>query len=186
MEMSKLTKELLGLKKNEHRTVYTSEDETQITVQHTGRLSQKDFAVGLIIKNKPEFNPTHVRLLIDLYIKRESNAEGFQKLFDVFEGMFRGEDPVELKDKVKKLKFPMQLDSAETNLCYAQLLMVEQDINYGPNSAKPSKCKPPRDYFMRFVRWLASGDNTIDRVISAAVRNFPAPLRYANKDENIV
>jgi len=39
-----------------------------------------------------------------------------------------------------------------------------------------------RDYLMRFIRWLASGDSTIDRIISAAVRNYPAPLRYANKD----
>jgi hypothetical protein len=182
MEMSRLTEELFNLKKGERRIIYTSEDGTKVTVEHTGRLSQKDFAVGLIIRNKPEFNPTHVRLLIDLYIKRESNLNDFQKLFEAFEKMFQGQDPVKLRNSVRNLNFPMQLDSSETNLYYAQLLMIEQDINYGPDSKKPSKCKPPRDYLMRFIRWLASGDSTIDRIISAAVRNYPAPLKYANKD----
>lgn len=181
MEMSKLTQELLELTSEEHRTIYTSQDGTQITVKQTGKFSKSDFAVGLIIKNRPEFNPTHVRLLIDLYIKKESNPDGFKKLFEAFEEMFEGGDSTLIAKKVKDIKFSMQLDSAETNLCYAQLLMVEQDINYGPDSSKPSKCKPPRDYLMRFIRWLASGENTIDRVISGAVRNYPAPLKYANK-----
>lgn len=186
MEMLRLTKEMLKLKPEEHRNVYTSQDGTRVTVKQTGRLSKSDFVVGLIIGKKPEFNPTHVRLLIDLYIKRESNQKDFDTFFEVFEKMFQGQDPQKLSKKVKDLKFPMQLDLSETNLYYAQLLMIEQDINYGPDSAKPSKCDPPRDYLMRFIRWLASGDNTIDRVISAAVRNYPAPLKYSNKDQTLL
>ncbi|OGD57045.1 hypothetical protein A2V71_00330 [Candidatus Berkelbacteria bacterium RBG_13_40_8] len=181
MEMSRLAKELLTLKEGEKRTVYTSEDGTQVTVKHTGKISEKDFAVGLTIPNEPDFNPTHIRLLVDLYIKRESNPGGFEKLFKAFEEMFSGEDPVEIKDEVKDIDFPMHLDSSETNLYYTQLLMIEQDLNYGPNSAKPSKCDPPRDYLMRFVRWIASGEATIDRVIFGAVRRFPAPEKFANK-----
>ena len=39
---------------------------------------------------------------------------------------------------------------------------------------------PPRDYLMRFIRWVLSGDNQIDRIIFAAAgRRYPAPQKYS-------
>lgn len=180
MEMSQLTKELLTLKPDEHRIIYTSGKGAQTTVRQTGKFSPHDFAVGLIIPGQPEFNPTHIRLLIDLYIKRESNKTGAEQIFRVFEKVFQGEDPEKFKDEVSEIEFPMMLDEAEANLYYAQLLMIEQDINYGPDSEKPSKLSPPRDYLMRFIRWVAAGDTQIDRIIFAAAgRKYPAPEKYS-------
>ena len=178
--MSSLTKELKLLKPNEHRAIYSSKNGVQVTVKQTAKFSPHDFAVGLIIPGQPEFNPTHIRLLIDLYIKRESNEDGAKQFFRIFEKVFQGEDPEKFKEELGKIKFPMMLDEAETNLYYAQLLMIEQDINYGPGSEKPSKLNPPRDYLMRFIRWVAVGDTQIDRIIFAAAgRKFPAPARYS-------
>jgi len=180
MEMSQLTKELESLKADEHRAIYTSKNGIKVTVKQTGKFSPHDFAVGLVIPGQPEFNPTHIRMLIDLYIKRESNIDGAKHLFCTLEKVFRGEDPEKFKEEVRKIKFPMMLDEAEINLYYAQLLMIEQDINYGPTSERPSKLTPPRDYLMRFIRWVAAGDTQIDRIIFAAAgRKYPAPNRYS-------
>lgn len=178
--MSQLTKELKLLKPNEHRIIYTSQNGVKVTVKQTSKFSPHDFAVGLIVPEQPEFNPTHIRLLIDLYIKRESNTTGAEELFRIFEKVFQGDDPEKFKDVVSKIKFPMMLDEVEVNLYYGQLLMIEQDINYGPDSEKPSKLSPPRDYLMRFIRWVAAGDTQIDRIIFAAAgRKYPAPQRYS-------
>jgi hypothetical protein len=59
--------------------------------------------------------------------------------------------------------------------------MTEQDINYGPGMERQSKMNPPREHLMRFIRWVLSGDNQIDRIIFAAAgRRYPAPEKYGN------
>lgn len=66
-------------------------------------------------------------------------------------------------------------------LYYSQLLMAEQDFNYGPDGCKRSNFDPPRGFLMSFIRGVASGDNEIDRIITAAVRNYPPPAKYKRK-----
>lgn len=179
MEMSSLKEELLGLSEEEHRIIYTSPKGVQVSVTHTAKLSPRDFAVGLIIPGKDEFYPTHIRLLIDLYIKRVSSGDGAHKLYLAFEKMYQGTDPDSLKKEVGQLEFPMQFDEVMVNLYYTQLLMIEQDINYGPDGEKPSKFDPPREFLMRFIRYTADETAEIDKIIFAAVRRFPAPNRYS-------
>lgn len=180
MEMAQLVRRLRKLNKGEHQIIYTSSSGAKVTVKHTGKFSNNDFAVGLIKENENEFYPTHIRLLIDLYIKRESNLEGSKKLFKALEGIYNGDDPERYTEELRKIDFPMQLDKAEVNLYIAQLLMIEQDFNFGPGAPKTSKLNPPREYLMRFIRWIAAGDTQIDRIIFAAAgRKYPAPKRYA-------
>lgn len=137
--------------------------------------------MGLDTGREPEFYPTHIRLLFDLYIKRASNPEDAHKLFLAFEKLNTGDDPSVLAGDVANLKFPMQLDNADVNLYYTQLLFAEQDINYTAEFNKQSKMDPPHGYLMRFVRWVASGDVQIDRIIFAAAgRRYPAPEKYDN------
>jgi len=179
MDMQTLNRELLALNPNEHRTIYTSPLGVRTTVKHTARLSPRDFAVGIWGPGAAEFYPTHVRLLIGLYIKRSSNSPHARELYLAFERVFQGDDPISLLAAVGQLTFPMTFDEPIVNLCYAQLLMIEQDINYGPGGTKQSKLKPPREYLMRFVRWTADSSAEIDRIITAAVRNYPAAPKYA-------
>jgi len=180
MEMLRLSAELRNLNKSEHRVIYTSKSKVQVTVTQTGKFSENDYAVGLIKENKEEFRPTHIRLLIDLYIKRESNLEGSKKLFKALEEVYNGKDPELYVEELRKINFPMQLDEAEVNLYIAQLLMIEQDFNFGPGAPKKSKLDPPRKYLMRFLRWVAAGDTQIDRIIFAAAgRKYPAPKKYS-------
>jgi hypothetical protein len=149
-------------------------------VTQTGRFSPNDYVVGLVIKGENEFYPTHIRLLIDLYIKRESNMDSSKKLFNILEEVYNGKDPELFIEDLKKIDFPMQLDEAEVHLYVAQLLMIEQDFNFGPGAPKTSKLNPPREYLMRFIRWVAAGDTQIDKIIFAAAgRKYPAPNKYS-------
>lgn len=181
MQMAQLLGELKQLGEGEHKAIYVAADGAKVTVKHTAKITPKDFAVGLIVGDESEFNPTHIRLLFDLYIKRASNPEGAHKLFLAFEKLNTGDDPSVLADDVADLKFPMQLDNADVNLYYTQLLFAEQDINYTAEFNKQSKMDPPHGYLMRFIRWVASGDSQIDRIIFAAAgRRYPAPEKYDN------
>lgn len=180
MDMKQLAARLRQLNQKEHQVIYTSKSGVKVTVTQTGKFSHNDFAVGLIKENAREFYPTHIRLLIDLYIKRESNLEGSKILFKALEEVYNGEDPLRYIAELSKISFPMQLDEAEVNLYIAQLLMIEQDFNFGPDAPKTSKLNPPREYLMRFIRWIAAGDTQIDRIIFAAAgRKYPAPARYS-------
>lgn len=176
--MNKLYKELRTLNPLEHRVVYEGRKGIQITVLRTDKICPHDFAVGLKIPERKEFHPTHIRLLFDLYIKNTSNQAGARELFAVLEKVFEGLDPEKFSLDISNLKFPMQLDDPEVNLYCLQLLMIEQDFNYGSEGCKKSKFKPPRNFLMSFIRWIASEDSEIDRIIFTAVRNYPPPPKY--------
>jgi hypothetical protein len=180
MEMLQIAEVLRKLAKGEHKVIYISKKGVKVTATQTGKFSEHDYAVGLIIQNQNEFYPTHIRLLIDLYIKRESNLEGSKRLFKSLEEVYNGKGPENHVEDLRKINFPMQLDEAEVNLYLAQLLMIEQDFNFGPGAPRTSKMNPPREYLMRFIRWVAAGDTQIDRIIFAAAgRRYPAPNKYA-------
>jgi hypothetical protein len=178
MNMTKLYHILEKLSPGERMVVYTSPEGVQITATQTGKFSPRDYAVGLVIPGRSEFYPTHVRLLFDYYLKRLSNQERAQALFEAVEEVYKGNDPENLEIPVKSLAFPMQLDEAIVNLVYTQLLMIEQDFNYGPGGTRKSSYDPARGFLMSFIRWVASGDDEIDKIITNAVRNYPPPVRF--------
>lgn len=130
MKMIELLPRLWNLQKDESITVYKTID-AQVTATRTDKNSPMDFGVGLVLRDK-EFRPTHVRLLFDLHLKRRSDPDKSEKLFYALEKVYEGKDPEKLVSELKNINFRMQLDSAETNLHYAQLLMIEQDFNYIP------------------------------------------------------
>ena len=177
MEMDKASKLLEKLAPGERKIIYTSPKGVQVTVTQTGKISPRDYAVGLVIPGRQEFYPTHVRLLFDYYLKRLSNLQQAVKLFKTVEEVHIGHDPEELQD-INSLIFPMQLDEVIVNLVYTQLLMIEQDLNYGPGGTKKSKYDPARGFLMSFIRWVASGEDEIDKIITNAVRNWPPPVRF--------
>jgi hypothetical protein len=180
MKMADAAKALRKLKLKERIEVYKGKRGTIISATRTDKICPHDFAVGLKIPGREEFYPTHIRLLFDLYLKRLSNEKDAHRLFCMIEKVYDGEDPVNLAADVLKLTFPMQLDDPDVNLYYAQLLMIEQEFNYGPHGCKKGKVHPPREFLMRFIRWVASGEE-IDRIIFFAVRNIPPPQKYAKR-----
>lgn len=172
---------LRKLEPEERRVIYKGKNGTSVLTIRTDKICPHDFAVALEILGREEFRPTHVRLLFDLYLKRLSNERDAHELFRALEKVYDGEDPEKLALRVLKLRFPMQLDDPDVNLYYTQLLMIEQEFNYGKEGCKKGNVDPPREFLMRFIRWVASGEAELDRIITVAVRNFPPPKRYANK-----
>jgi hypothetical protein len=85
----KSAKELLQQLRDK-KAIYESKAGVQITATHTARLSPDDFAVGLASPVRAEFYPTHVRLLIDLHLKRVSNIKDSEFLFCALEAVYRG------------------------------------------------------------------------------------------------
>ena len=166
------------LQPDERRIMYTSPKGVQVTATQTGKFSPNDFAVGLVIPGRPEFYPTHVRLLFDYYLKRLSGPRQAQILFKAVERVYEGIAPEELAQDVDALSFPMKLDEATINLVYTQLLMIEQDFNFGPKGTKKSKYDPPRGFLVSFIRWVASEEDEMDKIITNAVRNWPPPIRF--------
>ncbi|MEM5793066.1 MAG: hypothetical protein QXY45_01745 [Candidatus Aenigmatarchaeota archaeon] len=179
MKMFDLFPILREMKLNEKKLIYTSRGGTKVYAIRTDKICPHDFAVELLTSEGKKFRPTHVRLLFDLYLKKISNKKDAEKLFFILEKIYRGDDPEKYSNDVLCLKFPMKLDDADVNLYYTQLLMIEQEFNYGIHGCKKGKVEPPREFLMRFIRWVASGENEIDKVITNAVRNWPPPLKYS-------
>ncbi len=155
MNIVTATSFLAGLKDAEQRVMYTSPGGVQVTATHTGKLSPLDFAAGLVIPGRVEFRPTHVRLLFDYYLKRLSNDTLSRGLFEIAEAVYRGEDPERFSQVLDNTRFPMQLDEPMVNIVYTQLLMIEQDLNYGPGGIRKSRFDPARGFLMAFIRWVA-------------------------------
>ncbi|MEM2909717.1 MAG: hypothetical protein QXO01_01430 [Nitrososphaerota archaeon] len=181
MNMLDASKILRSLQLGQRVEMYRGVRGTIVSATRTDKICPHDFAVGLKTPGRDEFYPTHIRLLFDLYLKRLSNEKESHQLFCKLEKVYDGDDPELLAPEVLKLGFPMKLDDSDINLYYAQLLMIEQDFNYGPQGCKKSRLNPPREFLMRFIRWVASGDEEVDKIIFCAVRNKPPPSKYATR-----
>ncbi|MEW6033997.1 MAG: hypothetical protein AB1603_03985 [Chloroflexota bacterium] len=167
---------LKGLAVEERKTIYVSREGIEVVVTRTGKLGPQDFVVGLKSPGRNEFNPTHIRLLIDLFLKRHSDNWKFRHLFAALDDVYNGADPA-VCDRAFGLSFPMFLDSCEVTLYYCQLLMLEQDFNYTwPREGKTWKYG--REFLKGFINWVESGEETIDKIVTNAVRNWPPPPRF--------
>jgi hypothetical protein len=181
MNLEQVCADLRLLTPGQRKVVYRITGGVEVSATRTDRICPQDFAVGLVLPGREEFNPTHVRLLFNLYLQRTSDSAAFSQVLAGFESLYDGNDPEVVASHLSELSFRLELDSVETELCYGQLLMVEQEFNYGPMGCKKGKVEPPREFLARFIRWVGSGSDEIDRIIGAAVRNYPPPTKFARK-----
>lgn len=178
LEISNLVSEL-GLR--ERVIVYSSHSGVRVALHRTDKHARGDFAVELVYPGGEVLRPTHVRLLLDLYIKKVGNRDGLEtKLLPAIEKVFAGSGPEAYVGDLGA--YPMQIDGPDTQLYYVQLMMAEHDFKFGPTGYREGKIMPPREYLMRFVRWAASGTE-IDRVITSAFRNYPPPIQFATRNK---
>lgn len=136
---------------------------------------ETNFVISLSKPNQKEFNPNHLRLLIDLYMKKKSNPERAESLFDALEEVYNGEDPLKFKDTLLPLKFDWELENALTILCLTQLFMVEQDINYSKG-----KVQPPRAYLMGYIRMIRENAEEIDKLLWSSTAHPPRIAWWRN------
>lgn len=168
------------IKEGGRALLYSGSNGTKVYVVRTDKICPGDFKVVLHPMGRKEFAPTHVRLFFDLYLKRISDEENAKTVFLAFERINHGEDINRVLDDVRNITFSMELDPSDVTVFYGSLLMAEQDWNYGSRGCKKSKLDPPREFLMKFIRWIAQSEyGDIDKIIMTAVRNRPAPKKYS-------
>lgn len=168
------------IKEGGRALLYSGSNGTKIYIVRTDRICPGDFKVVLQPEGRKEFAPTHVRLLFDLYLKRISDEKHARAVFLAFERINHGEDINDVIHSIGNINFSMELDPPDVTVFYGALLMAEQDWNYGEKGCRESKLDPPREFLMRFIRWVAQSEyGDIDKIITTAVRNRPAPKKYS-------
>jgi hypothetical protein len=177
MDIEQRRELLASLPPDDKKVIYTSDDGAEISVNRTDELTIKDFSVFLKKTDEEEFSPTFVRLLIDLHIKKISNSDETHSLPTIFENICKGEDCAALIDSLGSKTFPMQLDSLDINMVLAQLLMIKQEFNYGPEK-RETAYDPARGYLMAYIRWVLSEKNEVDKIVTAAVKEYMPPENF--------
>ncbi len=168
---------LAALPPDEKKVIYTSANGTEVSVTRTDELTINDFSVFLKKPGEIEFDTTFIRLLIDLHIKKISKTDEIDALSQAFENIYKGEDCGILIENASEKTFPMQLEQLDVNLVCAQLLMIKQEFNYGPDK-RETAYDPARGYLMAYIRWVLSNKNEIDKIVTAAVREYIPPEKF--------
>jgi hypothetical protein len=177
MKMEERREMLTALPPHEKKVIYKSADGTEVSVTRTDELTVNDFSVFLKKPGEAEFNTTFIRLLIDLHIKKISKPDEIGSLSKAFESIYKGEDCGILMESASNRTFPMQLEKLDVNMVCAQLLMIKQEFNYGPDK-RETAYDPARGYLMAYIRWVLSNKNEIDKIVTAAVKEYIPPEKF--------
>src|SRR3989344_836840 len=138
MDFEKLKDVIIALRIGETKTIYKLDD-IELYVHRPEKIGRsvkqtydikKNFQIFMKKPGHNDFKPNHLRILINLHLKKESDPNSAEIIFDILEKVYNGDDPLKFKDKLNELKFRMSLDSALVDVCCAQLFMAEQDIAY--------------------------------------------------------
>ena len=179
MRYDALKQEILDLPLGKRIIVYKIDENTEIFVHKPEKVptklkqgkrydANKNFQIGLKKTGNKEFLPNHLRILLDLDLKRKENKKDFEIVFDALEKIYAGEDPLDFKDILTGLTFQKEIENAMTDVCLTQLFMLEQDINY-----HFGKIQPPRSYLMGYIRMINAGIEEIDKLLWSSTRHPP-------------
>lgn len=187
MKYEELKKVILNMKLGEKKTVYKINEDTELFVNKPTKVPTKlknskkynplkNFQIGINKKGQKEFLPNHLRIMIDLQLKKDENKDKAKILFDTIEYIYEGADPFEYKEKLKGYLFKSGFEDSFTDLCLAQLFFLEQDINYDFG-----KVQPPRVYLMGYIRMIRLGVDEIDKLLWSSTRHPPI-IKFRDKN----
>ncbi|MDD5474428.1 MAG: hypothetical protein PHU34_09825 [Candidatus Methanoperedens sp.] len=186
MKMEKLLEVVKNLEIGSSKDIYESIDGTMIYIKRpekVGRNVKRKYDVKTNIQiwarepGKKEFMPNHLRILIDLELKKQVRPELKKTLLLLFDKIYYGDDPKILFESVKDISFPKPLKPLDYDMYLAQLFIAEQGTGY----IHESKFDPKYLFFQGWVRCVLSGDLEIDKVCWSATQNAPSP-RYTRED----
>lgn len=121
--------------------------------------------------------PNHLRLLIDLELVRRACPEAVKPILKAFDGVFYGQDPLDVFKQVRDISLPSLLRPLDYDLCLEQLFISEQAIGY----QKESIFEPKYLYLHGYIRAVLCGDKEIDKLVWSATRSAPAS-KFTSKD----
>lgn len=137
---------------------------------------KRNFQIGLIKPNQKSFLPNHLRILMDLDLKKREDPKKAKLLFDAIENIYNGEDPMKYLKTLSALRFDREIENSFVDLCLSQLFFIEQDLNY-----TFGKVLPPRDYLMGYIRMVRLGVEEIDKLLWGSTRH-PPRIEFRSKD----
>ena len=187
MDYASLKEKILSIEIGQRQNIYSAAKDVVVFVNKPLKVptklkqskrydAKKNFQIGLSKGGQKEFLPNHLRILMDLNLKNEENKEKAQILFDAIEAIYDGEDPLKFEKRLQALHFDRGIETAFTDLCLAQLFMLEQDINYNFG-----KIQPPRAYLMGYIRMVQLNAEEIDKLLWSSTRHPPRKLYRTNQ-----
>ncbi|MBW2995778.1 hypothetical protein KY332_00600 [Candidatus Woesearchaeota archaeon] len=187
MDYEKLKKVILDMELDERKTIYKINENIEIFVNKPLKVPtklkqsarydpKKNFQIGLRKKGQKEFLPNHLRIMMDLQLKKDEDSKKAKILFEIIEDIFEGKDPLNYKEELNKIKFEKGFENSLTIVCLAQLFFLEQDINY-----HFGKVQPPRVYLMGYIRMIRLGIDEIDKMLWSSTRH-PPRMEFRSKE----
>ncbi len=185
MDYASLKEKILGIEIGQRQDIYPTAKDVIVFVNKPLKVptklkqskrydAKKNFQIGLAKGGQKEFLPNHLRILMDLNFKNAEDKKKAQILFDAIEAVYDGEDPLKFEKQLQALHFDREIETAFTDLCRAQLFMLEQDINYHFGNVQP-----PRAYLMGYIRMVQVNAEEIDKLLWSSTRHPPRTL-YRN------
>lgn len=189
MRMPEQTEALWGINVDDRVVVHEGSDDSEVVVvkgNKTEKYSEFDIQIRLEGgRGYEDMNPpSHSHVFRDLHSKRISNPDDSSLVFEAIQSIYLGQDPRKYVE-LAELSFNGDLFPADVTVWLLQLMMIEQEINYGPGG-NVTYYHPPRDLLMSCVRWIQSGEyDEIDEIIKAGCSGCsPKQFHFdGNKDE---
>lgn len=190
MRLPEQTEALWGLDEDERVVVHEGSDGSEIIVVK-GEKTEKysDFDIQIRLEGGRGYEdmnpPSHPNIFHDLHKKRNADPNAASRLFDIIRSVYAGADPRTFEE-LASYSFEDDVFPADVTVRLFQLMLIEQEINYGPGG-EYTRYHPPRDLLMSCVRWIESGDyDDISQVIGAGYNGrTPEQYRYDGDEDAI-
>lgn len=165
------TERLWGLDESERVLIHTGSDGSEIIVVKGEKVKKySEFDIQIQLKGEgygDNYTPSHPHVFKDLEQKIQSNLNESERLFEIIQSVYKGNDPDRYIDELNTMSFEDSRFPADVTVYLLQQMMIEQEINYGPGGSW-TRYSPPRDLLMSCVRWIFSGEyGDIEDIISA-------------------
>lgn len=175
------TRRLWGLDEEQEERIFEGSNGSEIVVIKGEKVKKySDFDIQIQVRGreyKPDYTPSHPDVFKDLERKINSYSSSADRLSDIIKHVYEGESPENYVDEMRRMPFDDEIFPADVTVYLLQVMMIEQEINYGPGGKK-TYYDPPRDLLMSCVRWIFSGEyDSLDDVISAGY-NGRVPNKY--------
>lgn len=147
MDLPDQTEALWGLDAD-HRVVVHEGSDGSVVIVVKGEKTEKygDFDIQIRLEGGRGYEdknpPSHPDVFRDLHRKRSDDPDAASRLADTIRSVYEGADPDSFEE-LASLSFEDDVFPADVTVRLLQLLMVEQEINYGPEGKNTYYHPPP-------------------------------------------
>lgn len=137
----------------------------------------KNFQIFLK-EGEREFRPNHLRVIIDLHLRRISRPDLKNDLLLAFDKIFYKEDALKSIKTIEHKEFKHCLNSLKIIASLHQLFLIEQELNY----TKASNYDPITLFYQGWIRQAIDSPKEIDNLVMSICRFQPPSAKYTSKE----